>query len=83
MVGAGRGQGQATQPAVTVNPDAGMYEITSDRDLLTACERAIDVTYAAHPYYPARYADRGRRFSSSDSGWLVHVAGEGREHAQE
>lgn len=69
-----------TQAAPTVNPEAGSQEITADPDLLAACERAIDATYAAHPYDAARYADRGRRFSSSDSGWLVTVAmGEGEE----
>lgn len=73
----------ATQPAETVNPEAGGYEITADPDLLAACERAIDATYEAHPYYGARYADRGRRFSSSDSGWLVKVAVEGRDEADQ
>lgn len=72
---------QQTQPAETVNPDAGSHEIIADPELLAACERAVDRTYEAHPYYSARYADRGRRFSSSDSGWLVMVAGAAREEA--
>lgn len=67
-----------TQAAQMVNPEAGLHEITADPDLLAACERAIDTTYAAHPYDATRDADRGRRFSSSESGWLVTVAmGEG------
>lgn len=68
------------QPAVVVNPEAGHHEITADPDLLAACERAIDATYA-HPYYSERYGERGRSFSSSDSGWLVLVAGEGHTRA--
>lgn len=72
-----------TQPAEVLNPEAGMYRITADPDLLAACERAIDATYAEHPYYAARFAERGRSFSTTDSGWLVHTSGQGVEHATE
>lgn len=72
-----------TQPAEVLNPEAGMYRITADPDLLAACERAIDATYAEHPYYEARFAERGRSFSTTDSGWLVHTSGQGVEHATE
>lgn len=70
-----------TQPAGAVNPEAGDHRITADPGLLAACERAIEVTYADHPYYEARYASRGRRFSSSDSGWIVRLGVSDPAHA--
>lgn len=64
---------QQTQPAGALNPEAGEHRIVADPELLAACERAIDTTYERHPYYTARYSERGRRFSSSDSGWLARL----------
>ncbi len=70
-----------TQPAVTVNPEAGEHRVVADPELLAACERAIEVTYERHPYYAARYSERGRRFSSSDSGWLARLGTADPDHA--
>ncbi|MBK7721172.1 MAG: hypothetical protein IPI32_02825 [Austwickia sp.] len=70
---------EPAQPARTVNPQAGSHLITADPDALAACEAAIARSYAEHPYLQQRYGDRGRRFSSSDSGWLITVTDLGRE----
>ena len=57
--------------ARTLNPEAGDHAVTADPVELAAAERAIRRSYARFPYYGRRYAARGRRFSASDSGWLV------------
>lgn len=64
---------EPTAPAAAVNPAAGAHLISPDPLARRACEAAIAATYALFPYYQERYAERGRRFSSSDSGWLVTV----------
>lgn len=54
-----------------VNPDAGRHSVASDpREILCALE-AEAATWAKFPYLEHRFGDRGRRFSRSDSAWLV------------
>lgn len=72
---------EPTQPAQAVNPDAGDHEITADPAALAACTEAIARTYATFPYFAVRYGDRGRKFSSSDSGWLITLTDLGIEEA--
>lgn len=54
-----------------VNPDAGDHMITADPAELAAADRATRRSWRRFPYYGRRYGVRGRRFSMSDSGWLV------------
>lgn len=62
-------QGQAIAQAL--NADAGAHEVTHDpREIMAAVDAGIE-TWAQHPYYAARYGTRGRRFTRSDSAWLV------------
>lgn len=62
-------QGQALAQAL--NADAGAHEVTHDpREIMAAIDAGIE-TWAQHPYYAARYGTRGRRFTRSDSAWLV------------
>ena len=61
-------------PVHQLNRDAGQHPITTDpRELLAAVEAGKE-TWAAFPYYEARYGERGRRFTRSDSAWLVTLA---------
>lgn len=54
-----------------INPEAGAHPITSDPVELAAAVSAGERSLADFPYYEARYGERGRRFASSDSAWLV------------
>jgi len=58
-------------PAWALNLEAGDHDVTTDSVGLAAAERAIEGSWAEFPYYATRYGDRGRRFSTSDSAWLV------------
>jgi heme oxygenase len=54
-----------------LNSDAGTHPVTCDPRELAAALRAGERTWAEHPYYEQRYGERGRRFTRSDSAWLV------------
>lgn len=82
-VGAGlirRASGQAVDAAV-VNPASGGYDITTDATLLRAAVRAAQGSIDAMPYYGARYGERGSRFATTDSAWLISLAGLGEDRA--
>ncbi|MDO9017703.1 MAG: biliverdin-producing heme oxygenase [Myxococcales bacterium] len=57
--------------AIHLNREAGSHPVTGDPRELAAALRAGERTWAEHPYYEQRYGERGRRFTRSDSGWLV------------
>lgn len=75
-----RASGQAVDAAV-VNPASGGYDITTDATLLRAAVRAAQGSIDAMPYYGARYGERGSRFATTDSAWLVSLAGLGEGRA--
>lgn len=57
-----------------VNQDAGNHVVTTDpRELVAAVDGGLR-TWRAFPYYAARFAERGERFTRSDSAWLVTLA---------
>lgn len=70
--------------ARNVNPEAGDHLVTADPAEAAAAERAVRRSWRDFPYYAHRYDARGRRFSASDSGWLVTLCalGEGAAVAQ-
>lgn len=72
--------------AAAVNAEAGAHPVTTDPMELAAAERAVRRSWQRFPYYAWRYGARGRRFSASDSGWLVtlcdHEAGAARAQAR-
>jgi broad specificity phosphatase PhoE len=70
-----------TVDAALVNPDAGAYEVTTDATLVRAAVRAAQRSLDAMPYYGVRYGERGSRFASTDSAWLVSLAHLGDERA--
>jgi hypothetical protein len=68
-----RSTGQAVDAGV-VNPASGGYEITTDATLLRAAVRAAQQSIDAMPYYGVRYGERGSRFATTDSAWLISLA---------
>src|SRR5690349_6880420 len=75
-----RASGQSVDAAV-VNPASGGYDITTDATLLRAAVRAAQGSIDAMPYYGARYGERGSRFATTDSAWLISLAGLGEGRA--
>lgn len=61
-------------PVAALNPEAGNHAITVDPAELAAALRAGERTWEHFPYYELRYGDRGRRFTGSDSAWIVTTA---------
>lgn len=57
--------------AARINPEAGNHPIPDDEREVQAALQASSRAWAAFPYYEARYGERGRRFSDSDTCWLV------------
>ena len=53
------------------NLEAGTHVVTTDPLELDAGRAAAAVTWEAFPYYERRFADRGRLFCDSDTGWLI------------
>lgn len=56
-----------------LNREAGTHPIASDPAVLDAALRAGERSWAAFPYYGARYGERGRAFTRSDSAWLASL----------
>ena len=57
-----------------LNPEAGDHVVTSDPDELRAALTAGERTRRRFSYYERRYGERGRRFTHSDSAWIVTLA---------
>lgn len=68
-----RSTGQSIDAAV-LNPEAGAYPVTTDATLVRAAVRAAQRSFDVMPYYGVRYGERGARFASSDSAWLISLA---------
>ena len=60
--------------AQSLNPEAGWHSVTTDRRELEAIARAHERSWNEFPYYEARFGDRGKRFSVSDSAWLATLS---------
>ena len=54
-----------------INPEAGNHPIPEDEREIGAALKASDLGWAEFGYYEQRYGERGKRFSDSDSCWLV------------
>lgn len=67
-------EGPTRYHAAALNPDAGMHPIAYDpRELLAALD-AGERSWDAYPYFEWRYGERGKRFTRSDSAWLVTLS---------
>ena len=74
--GAGAAGPARRDPArlAALNPETGDHPLPADPRELAAALRAGERSWAAVPYYAARYGERGERFTRSDSAWLATLA---------
>ncbi|WP_437736361.1 hypothetical protein [Sorangium sp. So ce1335] len=61
-------------PGHPLNPEAGSTPVPDDPREVAAALRAGELSLELSPYYGFRYGERGRRFTSSDSAFLVTLA---------
>lgn len=66
---------RSQNPLAQLNFEAGMHPVPDDPRELAAALRAGERSWARFPYYAARYGERGRRFTGSDSAWLAALVG--------
>lgn len=57
-----------------LNPEAGHHVIADDPREIEAALRAGERSWRQVPYYEWRYGERGRRFTWSDSSWIVTLS---------
>jgi hypothetical protein len=62
-------------PVTALNPEAGDHVVPDDPRELRAALLAGERTRRRFVYYERRYGERGRRFTHSDSAWIVTLAG--------
>jgi hypothetical protein len=67
----------AKQSLFDLNPEAGTHPIPEDPAELAAALLAAERALLRMPYFVLRYGERGRRFTRSDSAWLVTLAAQG------
>jgi len=63
-----------TYHVTRINPEAGNHPIPDDEREINATIQASDRGWNFFPYYEQRYGKRGKRFSDSDTCWLVTLA---------
>ncbi len=56
-----------------INPEAGRHAIPQTEKEITRALRCARIAWQRFPYLDARYGERGRRFTLSDSCWLVSL----------
>lgn len=61
-------------PGHPLNPEAGSTPVPDDPREVAAALRAGELSLELTPYYGFRYGERGRRFTRSDSAFLVTLA---------
>ncbi|WP_437613698.1 hypothetical protein WMF20_13080 [Sorangium sp. So ce834] len=61
-------------PGHPLNPEAGSTPVPDDPREVAAALRAGELSLGDSPYYGFRYGERGRRFTGSDSAFLVTLA---------
>ncbi len=69
--------GRPRDPLDALNPEAGDHPICTDPRELQAAVRAGERSWRRFPYYAQRFAERGERFTRSDSAWLASLARHG------
>lgn len=59
-------------PHITqINPEAGNHPMPEDAREIEAALKASTRAWEKYPYYPHRYGARGKKFSDSDTCWLI------------
>jgi hypothetical protein len=76
LVARASGAAAGSRPPVTaLNPEAGDHAVPDDPREIRAALVAGERTRRRFVYYERRYGERGRRFTHSDSAWIVTLAG--------
>ena len=57
--------------ATHINPEAGNHPVPEDEREIQAALNTSGLVWNEFPYYKQRYGERGKRFSDSDTCWLV------------
>lgn len=65
--------GSLRRRVTALNPEAGRHAMPQDDREVALALRAAEAAWRRHPYLEARYGARGRRFTLSDSCWLVSL----------
>ena len=65
------------------NPDSGGHPLPNDPREIDAVLQATERCFDAHPYFIARYGERGRSFANSDGGYLVTLTYSWQSHVDE
>ncbi|NTU83402.1 MAG: biliverdin-producing heme oxygenase [Chloroflexales bacterium] len=76
-------ESQTSELVTLLNPLAGNHMIASDIREIQAALRAGERTWRLLPYYELRYGQKGRKYTWSDSNWLVALAGESQARVNE
>ena len=76
------GKTEKSRHVARINPEAGNHPIPEDEREIRAALNASTRNWAEFPYYEQRYGERGRRFSDSDTCWLVTLTRLDRESMQ-
>jgi len=63
--------GMTRAGATLLNVDAGHHALPEDLREIAAALRAGEVTWEKYGYYDARFGERGKSFTRSDSAWLA------------
>ena len=66
--------GEQPTQAEQLNPEAGNHPVPSDARETQAALKAGEICRNRFPYFEQRYGVRGRRFTRSDSAWLVTLS---------
>ena len=67
-------QDQPRSHATRINPEAGNHPIPEDEREIEAALKASEKVWEEFGYYEKRFGARGRKFSDSDTCWLVTLA---------
>ena len=66
--------GEQLTKAEELNPEAGNHPVPADAREIQAALKAGEICWNRFPYFEHRYGERGRRFTRSDSAWLVTLS---------
>lgn len=66
-------EGELRHRVTAVNPEAGDHAMPQSETEIARALRCAEAAWREFPYLAMRYGERGRRFTSSDSCWLVSL----------
>lgn len=67
--------GTLTAHITSINPEAGNHEMPADPEAIEAAIKAANLCFKEFSILEKKFGERGRRFTMSDSCWLVTLLG--------